>query len=212
LRDLIILGGGVHSAEMVEIVERINRSAPTWNLVGCLSPHESRAGDERNGCPILGTAEAISRYPNAAFVPDNEWKLPLPRSDRLVSLIDPSVFLARSARIGPGCVVYPNGFIGFDASLGERVFCLSGAVINHHCGIGDRVVLASCVTLAGHVTVEQDCYLGQSCSVKQYVRIGTGCLVGMGAVVIRDVPAGSTVVGNPGRALQRPPHHRLVDE
>ena len=186
---------------MVEIVERINLEAPTWNLLGYLSPHESQVGQLRNDYPVLGSADAVREYPGALFVPDNEWKLALPPPDRLISLIDPSAFVSRTARIGPGCVIYPNSFVGFNASLGERVFCLSGCIINHDCILEDRVVLASDVTLAGLVVVEPDCYLGQSCTVRQTLRIGRGSLIGMGAVVVRDVPPGSVIVGNPGRSL-----------
>ena len=202
MRNLIILGGGIHSAEMAEIVERINHASPTWRLLGYLSPHEAPSGQVRNGYPVLGPAEAVSDFPDASFVPDNEWKLPLPSSDRLATLVDPSCFVSRSARIGAASVLYPNCFVGVNASLGERVFCLSGCIINHDCVLEDRVVLASGVTLAGAVWVEPDCYLGQSCSVKQTMRIGRGSLIGMGAIVIRDVPPGSVIIGNPGRGKE----------
>jgi len=33
MKDLVIMGGG-HAAEMVEIVDRINRVKKTWNLLG----------------------------------------------------------------------------------------------------------------------------------------------------------------------------------
>jgi acetyltransferase-like isoleucine patch superfamily enzyme len=50
--------------------------------------------------------------------------------------------------------------------------------------------------------VEAGCYLGQGCTVRQELRIGAGSLVGMGAVVVRDVPPGSVVAGNPARRLR----------
>jgi sugar O-acyltransferase (sialic acid O-acetyltransferase NeuD family) len=203
-RALIILGGGVHSAEMAEIVERINRATPTWNLLGFLTPHTAQVGTERNGFPVLGTLEALERYPGAALVPDNEWprELPIPR-ERLVSLIDPTVFVSRTAQIGAGCVFYPGCFIGLNARVGDLVFCLSGSIINHDDVLEDRVVLASGVTLAGSVHVEEGCYLGQSCTVRQRLRIGRGSLIGMGAVVVKDVASGSVMVGNPARPLDR---------
>ena len=37
MRDLLILGTGVHALEMVEIVERVNRAAATWNLIGLIT-------------------------------------------------------------------------------------------------------------------------------------------------------------------------------
>jgi sugar O-acyltransferase (sialic acid O-acetyltransferase NeuD family) len=203
-RDLIILGSGVHGAEMVEIVERINHAEPTWNLLGFLSPHVGQHGLARNGVRVLGPPEAIEDYPSAMFITDNEWKLQLPPRERLASLIDPSAFVSQTVSIGAGCVIYPNSFIGLNATLGDCVFCLSGCIINHDCVVEDNVVMASGVVLAGSVMVEQKCYLGQSCSVKQKLRIGRGSTIGMGAVVIRDVPPGTVVVGNPGRILLKP--------
>jgi sugar O-acyltransferase (sialic acid O-acetyltransferase NeuD family) len=156
-----------------------------------------------NGCPVLGSPESLARYPETCFVPDNQWPaaLPLPPG-RLVSLIDPGAFVSRTAHIGGGSVIYPNSFVGLDAGIGQRFFCLSGCVVNHHCVIEDRVVAASGVTLAGSVHVEADCYLGQASSVRQYVRIGRGSLIGMGAVVVKDVPPNSVMVGNPARRIR----------
>ncbi|HZO90309.1 MAG TPA: hypothetical protein VFB38_18430 [Chthonomonadaceae bacterium] len=202
-RDLLILGAGVHSAEMAEIAERINRVEPTWNLLGFLSPDAAQQGTLRNGYPVLGPPEALAAYPSAYLVPDNEWPraLPVPY-ERLVSLIDPSVFVSRTARIGRGCVIYPHSYIGLNARIGDYAFCLSGCVINHDDVLEDRVVLASGVSLAGSVHVEADCYLGQACTIRQYVRIGRGSLIGMGAVVVKDVAPNSVIVGNPGRKLR----------
>ena len=151
MRDLIILGTGVHSAEMAHIIERINRLQPTWNLIGHIEPKPAEAR-EFAGHPILGTVEMLTQYPQAVLVPDNEF----PRDvlipvERLVSLVDPSCYVHPTARIGAGCVLYPNCFIGYKASLGLRVFMLGGCIINHDDIIADHAVLASGVTLAGAV-------------------------------------------------------------
>ncbi len=204
MRDLLIAGDGVHGQEMVEIVERINRQTPTWNLIGFLTSSTDAVGVDRNDYPVLGHLEVLDTHPNAAIVADNEWPAltPLPQN-RLVSLVDPSTFVSRTALIGVGCVIYPNCFIGLNARIGNYVFCLAGTVINHDDVIEDRVVFASGVALAGSVYVETGCYLGQSCTVRQSVRIGQGSLIGMGAVVLGDVPAHTVIVGNPGRPLRQ---------
>jgi acetyltransferase-like isoleucine patch superfamily enzyme len=40
-------------------------------------------------------------------------------------------------------------------------------------------------------------------SVEEYLTIGEGAVVGMGAVVLKDVPPYSTVVGNPAKVISR---------
>lgn len=203
MKDLIIVGTGVHAAEMAEMVNRINREEPTWNLLGYVTPDEKRVGESFNGCPILGTKALIDQYTNAYLVSDNEWpdkqNLPI---NRVVSLIDPTVVISRTAQIGAGCVLYPNSFIGLNAVLGDFVFCLSAAIINHDCRIASKVVMASGVTLAGSVQVETGSYLGQSCTIRQFIKVGANSLVGMGSVVVKDVPANCVVAGNPARTIR----------
>lgn len=205
MRDLLILGTGVHALEMAEIVERVNRAAPAWNLLGYIAPDEKQVGQSLNGVPVLGTKAVLAKYPSAGLVPCNEggWKdMPdLPRH-QLVSLIDPSVFVSWTAKIGAGCVFYPGCYIGLNAKIGDFVFCLSGVVVNHDNVIENGVVMASGVTLAGVVHVEPDCYLGQSCTIRQYLKIGRHSLIGMGAVIVKDVPPNSVMVGNPARKIR----------
>ena len=156
-----------------------------------------------NGYPVLGTAEALAQYPHAGLLPTFDWPSTgdLPH-ERLNSLVDPSVVMSRTAQLGVGCVIYPQGFIGLHARLGDFVFCLSGCIINHDDVLGDHVTLASGVSLAGEVQIESGCYLGQACTVRQQVRIGQDSLIGMGAVIVKDVPANSVMAGNPAQRLR----------
>ena len=202
MKDLMILGTQVHAQEMAEIVERVNAVAPRWRLKGYLTYDEVEAGTELNGYPVLAGGWDSEEHAEAVFVPS--YGVPreaLPPRERLVSLIDPSTFVSRTATIGVGCVIYPSCYVGLNARLGDLIFCLSGSVINHDDVLEDRVTLASGVQLAGEIHVEADCYLGQACTIRQLLRIGRGSTLGTGAVVVKNVPPGSTMVGNPARAL-----------
>jgi sugar O-acyltransferase (sialic acid O-acetyltransferase NeuD family) len=203
MHDLLILGIYAHAVEMAEIVDRINRSENTWNLVGFVSPFGDKVGEELVGLPILDAQDILERYPSAFVIPEYDWphKSEIPRH-RLASLIDPSAFVSRTAQIGLGCVIYPNCYVGAYAHIGDLLFCLGGSVINHNDVIEDRVTLTSGVTLAGDVHVEADCYLGQSCTVREMRRIGRGSLIGMGCVVLHNVAPNSVMVGNPARRLR----------
>ena len=204
MQDLIICSVGCHAMEMAEIVERINRVSPTWNLLGFFAEknrYEKCQGMTLTGYRVLGTIEDLEKHPGAALAIGNEFKDPFPM-DRAVTIIDPTAFASRSAKIGKGCVIYPGCFIGYNSVLGNRVFSLSGSVINHDNVLEDGVCLCSNVTLAGGVHAEAGVYLGQASSVRQYLRLGKDCLIGMGAVVVRDVPPNAVMVGNPARKLK----------
>lgn len=201
--DLLILGTGIHAVEMVEIVERVNRVKKVWNLLGCVSTDDSSAPSELNGYPVLSSHVVTDRHSTARLVPAYGWPglSDLPR-DRCATLIDPTVFISRTAMIGVGCVIFPHCYIGAQARVGDFLFSLSGSVINHDDVIEDRVTIASAVTLAGQVHVEADCYLGQSSTCRQLLRIGRGSVIGMGSVIVKDVVPNSVMAGNPARWLR----------
>ncbi len=63
---------------------------------------------------------------------------------------------------------------------------------------GLRPFKASCpITQIGH-----DVWIGQGAFVKSGITIGTGSIIGARAVVLRDVPPYSIVVGTPGRVVR----------
>lgn len=204
LTKLLILGTGPHALEMVDIVSRVNRVTPTWELVGLVSPPPASSSGQP-GYPVIGGPEMLAEHPDTLAVPEFGWPRELlPPRERLASLIDPGATIARTARLGEGCVIYPGVFVGANARVGDLVFCLSGSAINHDDVIEDRVSLATGAAVAGEVHVETECYLGQGCMIRQKLRIGRDSVIGMGAVVIRDVMPNSVMVGNPARRLRRP--------
>ena len=52
------------------------------------------------------------------------------------------------------------------------------------------------------VTLGQQVYVGAGAIVRDHIRISDRAVVGMGAVAVRDVEAGVTVVGVPARAIE----------
>ncbi len=183
VRDLVILGDGPHAHEMKSIVDRINRAAPTWRLLDRLPSSEA----DQDRC-FVAFDHGFASPPDIV-------------RGRWATLVDPSCFIAPTAAIESGCVLYPNCFVGHQARLHERVFCLAGAVINHHAIIGPHATLCSGACLAGHVEVGSRAYLGQGCNIRQKVKLGDDCFVGMGAVVLHDVAPGFVVAGNPAKEL-----------
>ena len=91
----------------------------------------------------------------------------------------------RRTRIGADCLVMAHAHIGHDVVIGDRTNVAPGAVV---CG---------CVTIGSDVKV------GVNSCIRPHVTVGDGAVIGMGAVVVGDVPAGVTVVGNPARQLVR---------
>ena len=116
-------------------------------------------------------------------------------------------FLSRAvsqhSRFLTGIEIHPG------ATIGEGVFIDHGAgvVIGETCEIGDNVTIYQGVTLGGtgkdtgkrHPTIQNNVYIGANSIILGPITIGEGSKIGAGTIVIKDVPPGHTMVGEPGR-------------
>ncbi len=118
----------------------------------------------------------------------------LPRTIALVGRAATGVEIHPAARIGRGL------FIDHGA----------GVVIGETAVIGDDVTLYQGVTLGGtgfqtgkrHPTVQDNVTIGSGAKLLGPITVGHGAKIGANTVVINDVPANSTVVGNPGHPVK----------
>lgn len=106
------------------------------------------------------------------------------------------------------------------AELGEGLFIdhATGVVIGETAEVGAQVTLYQGVTLGGtslsrgkrHPTVEDRVTIGAGAKVLGPITIGHDSRIGANAVVVRDVPPNSVVVGVPGQVISRSRPHPVT--
>ncbi|MGM9929591.1 MAG: serine O-acetyltransferase EpsC [Bacillus sp. (in: firmicutes)] len=113
--------------------------------------------------------------------------------------------ISQISRFFTGIEIHPG------AKIGRRLFIDHGMgiVIGETCEIGDNVTLFQGVTLGGtgkekgkrHPTIESNVLIATGAKVLGSITVGENSKIGAGSVVLKEVPANSTVVGIPGKVV-----------
>lgn len=123
--------------------------------------------------------------------------------------------ISQIARKKTGIEIHPGAIIGNKVFIDHG----SGIVIGETAVIGDDCTIYQGVTLGGtgkdvgkrHPTVGVGVTIGAGAKVLGPINIGDYSKIGAGSIVLKDVPQGSTVVGNPGRIVRNRAMKKLID-
>ena len=122
--------------------------------------------------------------------------------------------ISQTARFFTGIEIHPGAQIGQGLFIDHG----TGVVIGETAIVGNNVTLFQGVTLGGtgketgkrHPTLGNNIVVGAGAKVLGNITIGDNSYIGSNAVVVKSVPANSTVVGVPGHLVKQ--EGRRIDQ
>lgn len=208
--NVAIIGGIGSGAIVAQALRDIAGSGGSLVPWGFLNDVEE-TGVQIDGLPVLGRFDDWSMLPPSTMfvaaiykpqlaaeryarikslgIPENRW----------ASVIHPSAHLAESATIGSGTYVGPNAVIMPAAYVGRHCSLRASCYVSHDVQVGDFGFVGPSAILNGRSRIGEGAHVGPGAVCRDDASIGDYAVVGIGAVVVRDVPDGVTVKGNPAR-------------
>lgn len=113
-----------------------------------------------------------------------------------LSLIHKSSFVASTATLESGILVFPLSCIENDVIIKKGTIVWSNTLIGHNSTVGEFCFLAGSVTLGGSANLMDFCVVGIGASIGNNVEIGPKVIIGGGSIVMKHV-AESSVIVNP---------------
>jgi acetyltransferase-like isoleucine patch superfamily enzyme len=129
------------------------------------------------------------------------------------------------AVVGAGSVVGFGSSVDLDARVGERVviqtgvYVTGGSIVEDDVFLGPGVLTTNDHTIGRHArgepllgpTFRRACRVGGGVVIVPGVEIGEEAFIAAGAVVTRDVPSRSVVIGVPGRVVRQVSDEDLLE-
>ena len=164
--------------------------------------HDSLPGDNRHAILAMVAYHGIAKH------------LPTTTSTRRlrcvllrqwVTSVDITANINRRARVGRQCTIGPHAGVGDDCILSGEVHLGPHVTMGPQCYFitgdhpvpGDGENFRDRSAVRKPIFVGEDAFIGARVIVLPGVRIGAGAAVAAGSVVVKDVPPGATVAGNP---------------
>ncbi len=215
---IIILGGkGTAVVAAEQIIDAQQRFNSPIEFLGFAFDDES-FGNEINGFPVISKTKTV--YEKFKAFPDVKFIFQMYRQDilpervalhksfqipenRYCTFIHPSCMISRSAKIGTGTIIMANTVVNPNATIGKFCTIQSGATIGHDAKMGDYNFIAAQAIVA-NLTMGDRNFIGINASTNNYITIGDDCFVGMASNVIKSIPSGTKVYGNPAKPFDTP--------
>jgi len=178
------------------VAERVKRLAALGVIVKVQKLEEFEPGE--NEVYILGPTTPTRQ----GLVDEIARRFPID----FCTLIHPTAYVSPLASLGKGVFVGAMSAIAAGVRCHDHVFINRGVTIGHDTEIDSFSRVQPGATVCSLCKIGQKVTIGAGATLIDRLIVGSGAFVGAGAVVTRDVPPSTVVVGVPARVIKHLPN------
>ncbi len=206
---IVIVGAGGHGQVVADIFRARRVAGLASASTGFVDDDPSRQGLALAGGVVFGplsSLDRIDRLGTVVAIGDNRTRARVHQQlaaagENFAVAEHPRSVVADDVEIGDGTMICAGAIVSTGTVIGRNTIVNTGATVDHHSTIGNHVHIGPGVHLGGEVRVDDGALIGIGATVIPGIQIGAWSIVGAGAVVIRDVAPGTTVVGCPAEPI-----------
>lgn len=213
MKDIAIFGAGGFGKEVASLINWINRTTPTWNIIGFFDDGVEKGTQISHYGKVLG-----------GMVELNAWEKPLdlaiaignPKSlhgvvNRIANsnisfpnVIAPNFGISdkETFAIGKGNVIGSGCAVSVDVKIGNFNILNADIVMGHDAQIGNYNVLMPDIRVSGEVRIGECNLIGVGSIILQQIKVGNNVHLGAGAVLMTKPKDGCTYIGNPAKLFK----------
>ncbi|MDL5039209.1 acetyltransferase [Comamonas sp. Y6] len=209
LPQVLIIGAGGWGREVLALLQADPGYGKAWTVKGFLDSRSHLLdGLNYESTPILGDPLTYAPRPQDLFVcalgdprQREQYSRPLQDAGGHFLRIQAHALLGNRVQLGDGCLLSHLTQISPDARIGNFVNIHTQTIVGHDAQIGDYAQIGAMVFIGGKAVIGRHAVIHPHATITPGIQIGEGATVGAGAVVVKNVPAGATVFGNPARII-----------
>lgn len=200
-KEAIIIGCGGHAHVIGAALSALNIT-----IHGYLDPsfNKNKVESIKHGF-LIGTPDDLSQLDNAKYdvyvaIGDNQKRRQMIKKVMAIGfgmpyLIHPKCTLEKDCEVGVATTICLGATLATEVQLGKGVIVNTASSIDHESMIGDYTHIAPSVTVAGRVRIGEGVFVGIGACIAQSIAIGDGAVIGAGAIVLKNVPENTKVLG-----------------
>lgn len=201
MRNIVIVGSGGFARETKWIVDRLRHNEDCHHFCGYIDKDtdgENVVGDDSYLLNIGKETDVVIAIGNPVIRKKLYEKYRENKNIRFPNLIDPSVEISTSVKLGHGNIICANTVLTVDIDIGCFNIINLGCTVGHDVNIGDFITINPGASISGNVRIDNLTEIGTGAKIIQGKKIGKSAVVAAGAVITRDVPSNTMVAGVPG--------------